>query len=80
MNKTKLMNNSETQRLVQNVILKLEKFCKATSSATALPFKNINFVCDEAFQRLSLSSKHMFWQLRHVLSVSQGKSCESIQV
>ena len=41
--------NSETRRLVQNVILKLEK-CKATLSAIASPFRNILFVYDEAFQ------------------------------
>ena len=32
------------------------------------------------FVRLWLSSKYMLWRLRRVLSVSQGKSREFIQV
>ena len=40
--KQRTVNNSDSQRLVQNEILKLEK-CKATSSVIALPFRNILF-------------------------------------
>ena len=52
--KGKDLPNSETQRLVQNITLKLEK-CNATSSAISLPFRNMLFACDEAFQFLAIS-------------------------
>ena len=47
--KKKEKTTQETQRLARNVILKLEKY-KATLSMIALPFRNIVFACDEAFQ------------------------------